>query len=237
MRIAEALNPGVNPDGTAGYFSFARTTPGASVHLSTVYAVAQAITGVGDVVVTRLRPTDADPTHPEPVWNDILFGRRRSSSSATTRTTQARGGSPLRMVPEALPTHEPERSDRFRPAPLCPPASALPRARCGTKSAALCATPGDRHAGGRSAARSTICGTIFSSRPATSGWCRTSGRCSAPNCCLTRLLKPTGSTSGIPSPGDAAAAHHACCRRSRQQSQAGRQTSPSFTGHSGGRRT
>jgi hypothetical protein len=70
--VKAALNPGVNPDGTAGYFAFASTVPGRSLHLSTVYAAAQAIPGVRDVLVTRLRPPGAVEGRPEPVWDDIF---------------------------------------------------------------------------------------------------------------------------------------------------------------------
>ena len=84
-RVTAALSPDVNPDGSAGYFSFQRSAPGASLHLAAVYAVAQAIEGVRDVVVTLLRPAPPGPNNPtaprpvpqgmtgsEPVWNDVF---------------------------------------------------------------------------------------------------------------------------------------------------------------------
>ena len=50
-----ALQPGVNPDGTAGYFAFARLDFGQSIYLSAVYAALQAVPGVKDANITRLR--------------------------------------------------------------------------------------------------------------------------------------------------------------------------------------
>ncbi len=57
-----ALNPGLNPDNTAGYFSFERLEFGQSIHLSAVYAVLQSVPGVRDVLITTLRklPEDHD---------------------------------------------------------------------------------------------------------------------------------------------------------------------------------
>jgi hypothetical protein len=42
------------------------------VHLSTVYAAAQAIEGVRDVLITRLRPAATVPGRPEAVFDDIF---------------------------------------------------------------------------------------------------------------------------------------------------------------------
>jgi predicted phage baseplate assembly protein len=66
--IEAALNPGINPDGSAGYFAFANTSPGVSVHLSTVYAAVQSIPGVADAIVTVLRPAGSN----QAVWDTIF---------------------------------------------------------------------------------------------------------------------------------------------------------------------
>jgi hypothetical protein len=55
-RVVAALNSGTNPDGSAGYFAFQNTAPGASLHLSAVYAAVQGVAGVSDALVTTLRP-------------------------------------------------------------------------------------------------------------------------------------------------------------------------------------
>ena len=62
--VIAALNPGLNPDGSAGYFAFERLSFGESIHLSAVYAAIQAVPGVADVTITTLRApaVDHDPT-------------------------------------------------------------------------------------------------------------------------------------------------------------------------------
>jgi len=67
-----ALNPGLNPDGTAGYFAFERLEFGQGIHLSTVYAVLQNVPGVSDVLITTLRRLDQD-RDPSTVRDDIFI--------------------------------------------------------------------------------------------------------------------------------------------------------------------
>jgi predicted phage baseplate assembly protein len=63
-KAQAALNPGVNPDNTIGFFAFERLGFGESIHLSAVYAALQAVAGVKDARITTLRrrDTDTDPT-------------------------------------------------------------------------------------------------------------------------------------------------------------------------------
>jgi predicted phage baseplate assembly protein len=67
-----ALNPGLNPDNTAGYFAFERLEFGQSIHLSAVYAVLQNVPGVSDVLITTLRRLDQDQD-PATVRDDIFI--------------------------------------------------------------------------------------------------------------------------------------------------------------------
>lgn len=71
-KVVAALNPATNPDGSAGYFSFANSQFGGNIHLSAVYAVVQAIEGVQDVLITTLRRMDQDANTPSTVRNDIF---------------------------------------------------------------------------------------------------------------------------------------------------------------------
>jgi predicted phage baseplate assembly protein len=74
-EVQAALNPGLNPDGSAGYFAFERLQFGQSVHLSALYAVVQAVPGIKDATITTLRrmgPGLVDP--PSTVQNDIFLG-------------------------------------------------------------------------------------------------------------------------------------------------------------------
>jgi predicted phage baseplate assembly protein len=73
-RVQAALNPGLNPDGTAGYFAFDRLDFGESLHLSAVYAFIQNIPGVSDANVTLFRRMDQDGSDPTIVRSDILIG-------------------------------------------------------------------------------------------------------------------------------------------------------------------
>jgi predicted phage baseplate assembly protein len=57
--VQAALNPGVNPDGTKGFFAFERMQFGESVYLSAVYAVIQAVPGVDSALIATLQPVDA----------------------------------------------------------------------------------------------------------------------------------------------------------------------------------
>ena len=54
-HVQAALNPALNPDGTAGYFAFDNLDFGESLHLSAIYAFIQNIPGVSDANVTRFR--------------------------------------------------------------------------------------------------------------------------------------------------------------------------------------
>ena len=60
-QVQAALNPNVNPDGSAGYFSLQNLQFGESIYVSAVYAVVQAITGVNDLQLNILCRAD-DPT-------------------------------------------------------------------------------------------------------------------------------------------------------------------------------
>ena len=62
-KVQAALNPGVNPDGTAGFFAFQSLDFGQSIYLSAVYAALQSVEGVSAATITTLRrlsPPDAD---------------------------------------------------------------------------------------------------------------------------------------------------------------------------------
>jgi hypothetical protein len=72
-RVQAALRPGLNPDGTPGYFAFERLRFGESIHLSAVYAAVQAVPGVRDATITRLRRMDLDAGDPAKVRDDILL--------------------------------------------------------------------------------------------------------------------------------------------------------------------
>jgi predicted phage baseplate assembly protein len=72
--VRAALNPGLNPDGTAGYFAFESRDFGESLHLSAIYAFIQNVSGVSDVNVTRFRRMDQDAGNPTQVRTDILIG-------------------------------------------------------------------------------------------------------------------------------------------------------------------
>jgi predicted phage baseplate assembly protein len=73
-RVQAALKPGLNADGTPGYFAFERLTFGESIHLSAVYAAVHAVGGVRAARVTRLRRMDLDAGDPTVVRDDILVG-------------------------------------------------------------------------------------------------------------------------------------------------------------------
>ena len=63
-EVQSVLNPGPNPDGSLGYFAFERLEFGQSIHLSTVYALVQAVAGVKDAAITSLRRTGPPPADP-----------------------------------------------------------------------------------------------------------------------------------------------------------------------------
>jgi predicted phage baseplate assembly protein len=66
-----ALQPGLNADGTPGFFAAERLGLGQSLHLSALYAAIQAVAGVKDATVTTLRLPQADPD-PSVVRDDVL---------------------------------------------------------------------------------------------------------------------------------------------------------------------
>ena len=63
-EVQSVLNPGPNPDGSLGYFAFERLEFGQSIHLSTVYALVQAVAGVKDAAITSLSRTGPPPADP-----------------------------------------------------------------------------------------------------------------------------------------------------------------------------
>jgi hypothetical protein len=74
-RVLATLNPGVNPDGSAGYFAFDNLQFGQSVFLSAVYAAVQAVPGVSDATIVALRRVGpGSPEDPAAPPHDILIG-------------------------------------------------------------------------------------------------------------------------------------------------------------------
>jgi predicted phage baseplate assembly protein len=74
-RVMAALNPGVNADGSAGFFAFEQMQFGQAVYLSALYAAVQAVPGVLSATVTvlrRLGPGSVDTISPAP--GDIVVG-------------------------------------------------------------------------------------------------------------------------------------------------------------------
>jgi predicted phage baseplate assembly protein len=71
--VQAALNPGLNPDGSAGYFAFERVGFGQNIHLSAVYAAVQAVPGIHDARITTLRRMDLDAADPSIVRDDIFI--------------------------------------------------------------------------------------------------------------------------------------------------------------------
>jgi len=74
-KVQVALNPGQNPDGTAGYFAFQSLQFGQTIFLSAVYAFVQNVPGVKDATITALRrvgPAIAEPPGTAP--HDIVVG-------------------------------------------------------------------------------------------------------------------------------------------------------------------
>ena len=73
--VSAALNPGVNSDGSPGYFAFERLQFGQGIFLSDLYAAIQRIPGVKDATVVTLRRVG--PGFPDPVTappHDIVIG-------------------------------------------------------------------------------------------------------------------------------------------------------------------
>ncbi len=72
-RVVSRLNPGLNPDGSAGYFAFQILGFGESIHLSAVYATVQDVPGVRDARITTLRRMDQDAADLSIVREDIFI--------------------------------------------------------------------------------------------------------------------------------------------------------------------
>jgi hypothetical protein len=73
--VNAALNPGVNPDGSLGFFAFERLQFGEGIFLSSLYAAIQAVPGIDNAVLitlARVSPPPADPVTAAP--HDILIG-------------------------------------------------------------------------------------------------------------------------------------------------------------------
>jgi predicted phage baseplate assembly protein len=97
--VNAALNPGVNPDGSLGFFAFDRMQFGETIFLSSLYAAVQAVAGVDNVVVTtlaRVAPPPADPASAPP--HDIIIGPTQvavidsDASPASVLTVIGKGG-------------------------------------------------------------------------------------------------------------------------------------------------
>jgi hypothetical protein len=73
-QVLAALNPGLNPDGTPGYFAFEHLSFGQNLHLSDVYAVLQSVPGVRDSNITTFRRMDLDFDNSSMVRTDIFIG-------------------------------------------------------------------------------------------------------------------------------------------------------------------
>ncbi len=71
-RVQAALSPNPNPGGPPGYLAFERLQFGQSIHLSDLYRALQAVAGVRDAVVKRLRRPDQD-ADPATVRDDIFI--------------------------------------------------------------------------------------------------------------------------------------------------------------------
>jgi predicted phage baseplate assembly protein len=74
-NVNAALNTGVNPDGSLGFFAFDHLQFGEAIFLSSLYAAIQAVPGIDNAVVTtlaRVAPPPADPVSSAP--HDILIG-------------------------------------------------------------------------------------------------------------------------------------------------------------------
>ncbi len=73
-RVQATLGPGVNLDGTVGYFAFQNLDFGETLHLSAVYAAVMQVPGVRDANITRFRRMDQDADAPSAIRTDILIG-------------------------------------------------------------------------------------------------------------------------------------------------------------------
>jgi predicted phage baseplate assembly protein len=90
-QVQAALRPGLNADGTPGYFAFERLQFGESIHLSAVYAAVHAVAGVRDATITRLRRMDLDAGDPTKVRDDIFVQPTEIAVIQDDPTDPARG--------------------------------------------------------------------------------------------------------------------------------------------------
>jgi predicted phage baseplate assembly protein len=72
--VQAALNPGVNPDGTAGYFATQQLQFGQTIFLSALYAAVQNIPGVQDANITSLQRMGPGTAEPVGTVHDIVIG-------------------------------------------------------------------------------------------------------------------------------------------------------------------
>ena len=89
--VQAALNPGVNPDGTPGYFAFASLGFGENIHLSAVYAAVQAVAGVADATITTFRRMDQDAADSTIVREDLFIGPTQIAVIANDPNQPAKG--------------------------------------------------------------------------------------------------------------------------------------------------
>ncbi|MFZ0707294.1 MAG: putative baseplate assembly protein [Candidatus Korobacteraceae bacterium] len=73
-KVQAALNPGLNPDGSAGYFAPQQLQFGQSIFLSALYATVQSIPGVQDVTITSLRRVGPGAAEAPGTVHDIVAG-------------------------------------------------------------------------------------------------------------------------------------------------------------------
>jgi predicted phage baseplate assembly protein len=73
-KVQAALNPGMNPDGSAGFFAPQQLQFGQTIFLSALYASVQNIPGVHDVNITSLRRVGPGVAEPPGTVHDIVVG-------------------------------------------------------------------------------------------------------------------------------------------------------------------
>jgi hypothetical protein len=71
-KVQAALNPGLNPDGSPGYFAPEQLQFGQTIFLSALYAKVQSIPGVQDVNITSLRRVGPGVAEPQGTVHDIV---------------------------------------------------------------------------------------------------------------------------------------------------------------------
>jgi predicted phage baseplate assembly protein len=71
-RVQAALNPGINGDGSAGYFALHNLDFGENLHLSAIYALLMQVSGVRDTNITTFRRMDSDSSDPS-IVRDVIF--------------------------------------------------------------------------------------------------------------------------------------------------------------------